>query len=815
MAKEAGSPGGDPNPSPMPPLAGVCVLDLAIGPLAKIGHDLAELGADVIRVEPRGGAPDRSGGCTAGGVSIDFALANSGKRSVALDIADPADLRNFERLLSTADILIETSRPGSEDGRLFDVASIRRAHPALVILSATEFGQTGRHRYWHATGPVLHALSGELSRSGIPGREPLLPPGNLPYDCAVSQAVFVILVAYYNRLRTGRGDSLDFSLLDAACQALDPGYGIAGSATAGVPASNLPRGRPEARFQYPIIPCQDGYVRLCVLAPRQWQGMFNWLGQPEAFADPSFNKLQTRFSSPTLIPAITQFFADKTREQLEQQGQRHGVPAAAVLDVAEFVASDQIRARRAFISVELAPGISMPVLDGIIEIDGGRAGAIRPAPQAGEHNHDVFATQENEPARPASAAENIIRPLQGLRVLDFGVIVVGAEQGRLLADAGADVIKVENPDFPDGSRQNRAGGLMSATFASGHRNKRSLGINLRDPRGRALLLDLVKDTDVILANFKSGTLDSLGLDYTTLSRINPGIIVVDSSAFGSSGPWSGRMGYGPLVRASAGLTAQWRYPGEPGSFSDAVTVYPDHVAGRIGAIAALALLIRRRRTKIGGAVNFSQAEVMLSHMAKQIAVAALQSAGQETFDEVQDVPWGVFPCKGDDEWCVITARHNSDWLALCGVIERPDLAADPSMATSAGRISNRSLIDSAVRAWLSEHTSHQAMECLQMAGVPAGAMLRVSELPEFPYYIERGFFRRVTHPHMDPPFFLETGPVRSENLPDPPERPAPLMGEHTVEIIAGRLGLSEHQINGLIAEKVLQVPPPIGASATA
>ena len=190
-----------------------------------------------------------------------------------------------------------------------------------------------------------------------------------------------------------------------------------------------------------------------------------------------------------------------------------------------------------------------------------------------------------------------------------------------------DVIKVENAAFPDGSRQNRTKDLISPTFATGHRNKRSLGLNVRDPEGKALLLRLIGNTDVLLSNFKGGTLESLGLDYASLKAINPRIIVTDSSAFGPTGPWSKRLGYGPLVRASAGLTMQWRYPGEADSFSDAITVYPDHVAGRIGAIGVLALLIRRLRTGMGGAVSISQAEVMLSHMAARIAGTALERAG--------------------------------------------------------------------------------------------------------------------------------------------------------------------------------------------
>lgn len=392
------------------------------------------------------------------------------------------------------------------------------------------------------------------------------------------------------------------------------------------------------------------------------------------------------------------------------------------------------------------------------------------------------------------------RPLDGLRVLDFGVIVVGAEQGRLLADQGAEVIKVETSAFPDGSRQSKAGGRIAPTFAAGHFNKQSFGVNLRDPRGRDLVLRLVEETDIILSNFKPGTLASLGLDFAALSKLNPGLIMVDSSAFGPTGPWSRRLGYGPLVRACTGLTRLWSYPGEAEGFSDALTVYPDHVAARIGAIGALALLIRRTRTGQGGTASVAQNEVMLSHMATRIAQASLGTPAEAP----RDAPWGVFPCAGDDEWCVVTVRGDSDWQRLCKVIGRADLAADPGLANVAGRDSQRARIDQALQAWLTKHGPVEAMDRLQAAEIPAGAMLRVVDLPRFGFFVERGAYRQVTHPWLEKPFFRDAAPVRSRHLPAPPDGPAPLLGEHTEAIAAHRLHLSQAEIATLIEAKVLE-----------
>ncbi|WP_163554340.1 CaiB/BaiF CoA transferase family protein, partial [Candidatus Frankia alpina] len=451
-------------------------------------------------------------------------------------------------------------------------------------------------------------------------------------------------------------------------------------------------------------------------------------------------------------------------------------------------------ARHAFAPVELAPGISAPFPNGVPELDGHRAGIRGPAP--------TLPTESSAPqswaARPAPGPRDTSgdpgsRPLAGLRVLDLGVIVVGAEQGRLLADQGADVIKVENDAFLDGSRQARDGSVMTVTFAAGHRNKRSLGLDLRSPRGKDLFQRLVADTDVVLTNYRP---ESLGLGYDVLRTVNPAVIVVDSSAFGSTGPWSRQLGYGPLVRACAGLTAQWRYPGEADGFSDALTVYPDHVAARIGIAGVLALLIRRRRTGTGGTVSVSQTEVMLGHAAATAADKALVRAGAEVEGPTEpDAPWGVFPTAGDDDWCVVTVRGDDDWQALCRVLDRDDLAAEPALTSANGRATTRDRIDAALVDWLAQHDAVEAMSLLQAAEIPAGAMLRVSELPSFPYYTERRLFRLSGHPHIRQTFYLENAPVHSARLPDPPDNPAPLLGEHTEQILRETLGRTDSQAN--------------------
>ncbi|MEH3035909.1 MAG: CoA transferase [Sphingomonas adhaesiva] len=753
------------------PLTGLRVVDMAAGPLAATARLLGELGAEVIRVEPPEGDPDRAAGPMLAGASLSWVANNLGKRATALDPTDAA----FDALLADADVLIETTRPGSDAHFALDPAGRAARHPQLVVVSVSDFGQSGPWARWQATDAVLHALSGGLSRSGLPDREPLLPPGELTYQTAAVQAAYVALVAFVQRLRDGRGDHVDLSLLEAGMAALDPGFGVAGSAQSGVPAWKMSRGRVDERHRYPIIPCADGFVRMCVLAPRQWRGMWEWMGRPEQFAGPEWEKIQTRFRSPDLIPAMARFLADKTRHEIEEEGAARGIPCAGLLDLAEAVQTAQMTARTAFVPVEVASGVTATFPDGTIEIDGLRAG-IRggaPVPEPGA----AFRT-----ARPAWRVPAADRPLAGIRVLDMGIIVVGAETGRLLADQGADVVKVENGAFPDGQRQSRDDSPVSITFAAGHRNKRGLSIDLKSDEGRALFERLLREADVLLSNFKPGTLDGLGFTRERLAAINPALVAVDSSAFGPTGPWSRRLGYGPLVRCSAGLTPQWTYDGEPESFSDGITVYPDHVAARVGAVGAVALLIRRWRTGRGGTASVSQAEVMLGHMAAQIAA---QSAGIDPPE--REGPWGIYPAAGEDEWVVVTARDDADRAALARLIGDEPLAD-----------------------WTRARPAAEAASALQAAGVPAGHMLRVVELPDAPQFQALGTFRLVSHPLIDTPFKVEGAPARSR-LPEPGQHPAPRIGEDSDGVLADWLGLSRDDIEDLLSRRVIEAPARVAA----
>ncbi|AXB79953.1 CoA transferase [Novosphingobium sp. P6W] len=758
------------------PLEGVVVLDLLDGTVKALSRPYADLGARVIRVRPLGGeraAGDRK-------EAIIHAVADAGKELVTLPHEPGERSAQWRELLEQADlVLVPYPRPTELD---FPSEAVPER---CVLMTISMFGTGNAYADWQATDPVLHALSSELSRSGVAGREPLLPPGRLAFDCAMTQAAYVGMAAIYAAQVTGRGDRIDFSMLDGAVQALDPGFGLAGSATLGRSAKLLPPGRPVPGMLYPIFPCADGQVRVCLLAPRQWQNMFRWLGSPAQFASADFNSLEMRQQSGALTQAMAEFFRDRRKADLEQEGAEHGVPIAGVLSLAECLATDHVTARGIIADVELPDGHKVRMPRGVIGID-----------RNGHHAAPAGGVPFPRPdgATPA-------QPLAGLKVIDLGVIVVGGEQSRLLADLGADVIKVESASFPDGTRHSYLPTGLSVGFAAGHRNKRSLGLNLRHPEGKALFLRLAGEADVILSNFKPGTMESLGFDYAAINALNPGVVMVDSSAFGADGPWAGRMGYGPLVRAASGLTRKWCYPDDAEAFSDSVTIYPDHAAARYGAIATLALLARRLRTGRGGTASISQMEVMLDHFAPEIVGLA---NGVDDWDAPSDAPWGVFPASDDDEWCVVTVRGDRDWQALSRVLCRDDWATLPQYADRYGRLRNRAAIERDLTEWIGRQGADAAMRRLQAGGVPAARMLRIADLPEFGYFRERGLFRAEQHPHLAEEVLAERFHAPSSNIADLPATPAPLMGENSAEVMRDWLALPPDEIERLFASNVLQ-----------
>lgn len=766
-------------------LGGVRVLDLAGPAAAAVTRLLADLGADVLKIEVPDGADDRHAPPLVGTVSVPHTLDNANKRCVTLDPADDADRRRFDELVAGADILVDGGHLAPAFGAT--AADLADRHPDLVAMTVTDFGTDGPYRNWHGTDAVFYAMSTALSRSGPATGTPVLPPVGIASATAAAQAAWAVLAAYYHRLRHGGGDHIDFSRFEAVVQALDPPFGSQGQAASGLKRAGGWRGRPRNQQIYPTFRCADGYVRICLLSARQWRGMRAWLGEPAEFTDPRFDSIAARFAATDQLNSlIGALFADQAMADLVKQGQSRGVPIAAVQTPAEALASEHFRAVGALAPLPVGDGATVTVPVGPFVVDGRHVGLRAPA------SRDAAARWRNDANALGRPQKQGTRPFDGLRILDLGVIVAGGELGRLYADLGARVVKVESAAYPDGLRQTAPGQAMSSSWALTHRNELSFGLDLRSPEGAQIFAKLVSRADVVFANFKPGTLAALGFSFDKLQELNPRLVLAESSAFGDRGPWSAQMGYGPLVRATTGVTRLWRAPGvqkdSSAGFFDATTIFPDHVAARITAIATLAALIGRERTGTGAHVHISQAEVAVNQLAvAYVAEAAAQSGLPLTEDPAVHA---VCPCAGDDEWCVISVRDQSDRAALAALIGI-DLPAEGGA------------LSAILGAYTSGRDKHELTEQLQQAGIPAGPMNRPADVLDDVQLQFRSLYQDLEHPLFDDPMPSETGPAPYRRIPRGELRPAPTAGEHTRDIAHRALGLDLAEIDRLIAEGVL------------
>ncbi len=510
------------------PLVGIRVIDHADENGEMCGRLLADLGAEVIRVEPPGGAASRRMPPFHDDISLYFAVRNLGKKSVTLDMDSADGRRRLDGLLDAADVWIESHRSDDLDRR-----EVLERHPGLVITSITAFGLTGPYRDYAATDAVLVAMSGLLFRSGVPGKPPLLPPGAIAYDIASTTAAFATLAALWDRTKTGRGQHLDVSVMEAAAQTSD--WAMPNFSAAKARGGSYYEIRTGSAPVYTMYPCADGYVRLIIVHPGHWRAMRAWLGEPHVLQAEHFDHLLGRMSIQTdiLDPLYAEFFKDKSKLELALEAQRRGLAMTPVLSPEEVLAADHFAARKTFREAEVADGVKGRVADGFFILDGRRLGFSGRAPAVGENDRETFAPIAK--ATTLADAPQRRYPFAGLRVLDFGIGGVGVEAGRLMAEYGADVIKIETRAHPDFIRA-IYGTEMNPAFASSSRCKRSFGINLRTGRGLEIIKRLIAVADLVIENSATGTMEKLGLGYEHMHEINPRIVLVSSQLMGANGP---------------------------------------------------------------------------------------------------------------------------------------------------------------------------------------------------------------------------------------------------------------------------------------
>jgi crotonobetainyl-CoA:carnitine CoA-transferase CaiB-like acyl-CoA transferase len=404
-------------------------------------------------------------------------------------------------------------------------------------------------------------------------------------------------------------------------------------------------------------------------------------------------------------------------------------------------------------------------------------------------------------------------PLHDIRILDLTMAWAGPYGTRLLADMGAEVIKVEsannwdvlralNGQRPDVDRVWDKSGYFNAI----NRNKYGIALDLGKPEGRDLFLRLVEISDVVIDNFRAEVMDNFGLSYETLSLANDQIIVVTMPGHGRSGPERDFVTYGTTIEALSALQHLSGYEGGPPQKTG--IAYPDPLAG-IAAAAAVALALwDRRRTGRGQFIELAQRENMLNVVGEFITAFSLngREPPRRGNGHTSMAPHGCYPCAGEDVWITIACENDAQFAALCSAIGRSELALDERFGEVVARHHHQDALDEVIAAWTRDRTNHDAAYVLQTAGVPAMPVVTVPEILDDEQLRARGFFEEVTH-SVAGTWEIEGTPWRMSETPGHIRLPAPTFAEHNSYVFGDLLGLSEEELAQLEAEGIVVSTP--------
>ena len=387
-------------------------------------------------------------------------------------------------------------------------------------------------------------------------------------------------------------------------------------------------------------------------------------------------------------------------------------------------------------------------------------------------------------------------PLEGIRIADFTQVVQGPYATMLMGQMGAEVIKVETESRTAMDQR------MAGAFTNLNGSKKSITINLKDPRGADVAKRLVKASDVAMENFATGVMDRFGLGYEELRKVKPDIIMLSSQALGNTGPMKDAIGYFAEASNFAGFSHLTGYKNErPGMVG---AIWADHLTGMHMVFAILTAVRHHRRTGEGQYIQMSMAETIISAIPEAILDYSVngRDRGREENVDVAMVPHNVYRCEGFDKWVAIAVATEEEWLALCNATGHPEWAEDSRFSDSLSRWHNQGELDELITEWTLQRTDYEAMETLQKAGVASGPVLDGGGLSDDPHLNARGGFVPVGILE-EKPFSQIAHPWRLSKSPTPFYAVAPPLGEDTRHVLEDILGMSSDEIETLTAEQVL------------
>ncbi|HWH78831.1 MAG TPA: CoA transferase [Candidatus Binatus sp.] len=397
-------------------------------------------------------------------------------------------------------------------------------------------------------------------------------------------------------------------------------------------------------------------------------------------------------------------------------------------------------------------------------------------------------------------------PLEGIRVIELTTGAAGPTVARVLCEFGAEVIRCETRLRGDGHRgEDPKLWNMKPDFMKLQRGKKSFTVNMSTPKGRELVKELVKKSDVLVENFGLGILEKWGLNWPDLQMINPQMILIRVKGMGCTGPHAADLTYGPNVGNTMATTYLWNYPGATTATAEPRTQHPDFMGGVTGAFGVVLALIQRKKTGRGQWIDSAQQEIGASLLGpKYLEYTVNKREPQpEGNRSLIAAPYGPYQCKGDDRWCVISVYNDDEWQRFAALLEKSGLKRDAKYATHFQRVRHKEELDKWITGWTMQHDPYEVMELVQGVDVCAAVVQDVEDqFKNDKQYAATGYLVNLKEPEARD-VVTENVPMRMSLTPGKVRGVAPLMGEHTHEIARNLLGLSEDEIKKLDEEKVL------------
>jgi len=740
---------------------------------AYCGKLFVDAGADVVKVEPAAGDPLRRFTATGakpaeGSDSPLFSYLSAGKRSVTTLSED---------LLAAADIVIVTGTRSAATAHGIDPARLLGARPDCVIVTISDFGWTGPWSERPATEFTLQADSGLTGFRGDPEGPPISIGGDLGEYMGATWAAYGAMALRRRVARGGPGGHLDLSMLEAITLMQSSEW---------LHSQLLKRPPVKRSVEVPSIePAKDGYVGISMVTGQQWLDFAAMVDCPDFTEIPQLRFQIGRWDYRDWIrERIDPWMRERTVSEIVELGQLFRLPLAPLGNGSTIPDMDHLQTRGVYI--HNPAGFRQPRAPWLMSI--ARQAPVRPAPAVGEADDvSLWAPRQSVPRTRSAEA-----PLAGVRVIDFTALWAGPAAAHALAALGADVVKIESIQRPDGIRY--SGGMRTDVddwweygwvFHAMNTNKRSVTLDLQSDDGLRLVKELVRQADVVIENFSPRVMDQFGLGADTLLELNPRVVVVRMPAFGLTGPWRDRVGFAPTMEQIAGLA--W-VTGLPDGLPVAPRGACDPLAGAHAAFATLTALEFGDRTGQGQLVEVPMIETVLN-------VTAVQTMEFEVFGKVMKrrgnrghgaMLQDVYRCAGEDNWIAVSVRTDDELSALAELIGGTGVD---------------------VEEWLITQDVDDAVEKITAAGIPAAAVISPSLVTENPQLVQRGFFEHLEHPRTGaglypcPPFArLDDG--RKWLLRTPPT-----LGQHNEEVLTELCGLTGDDLRRLADEGVIGTRP--------